>query len=138
MPPSAGTARMRQPEKTAVVAISAVENVGAGFGNHLLAGLRVQPDRDLVAHGARGHKQRRFAAKELRRAPLQQIHGRVFAVNVVAHLSRRHRRAHLEPLAASLYPNADRSFLPKDCLPCISKLDASSLNTQPQRAGKVF
>ena len=71
-----------------------VQNVRPRLGDHLLAGLGVQADGDLVAHGSGGHKERRLAAEALRRAPLQKIHGRVFAVDVVAHLRRGHRRAH--------------------------------------------
>jgi hypothetical protein len=54
----------------------------ARFGDHFLAGLRVQPDGDLVAHGAGGHKQRSLAANNMRRMALEQIDSRVFAVNV--------------------------------------------------------
>ena len=72
-----------------------IENVRARLGNHFLAGLREGANRNLVAHSARRHKQRRLAAKDLRRAPLEQIDGRVLAVNVVANFSRGHRRAHL-------------------------------------------
>ena len=73
-----------------------VQNVRPRLCDHFLSGLRQQANRNLVAHGAGGHKQRSLAAEDLSRAPLQQIDGGVLAVNVVAHLSRRHRRAHLE------------------------------------------
>ena len=33
-----------------------VQNMRPRLGNHLLAGLRQRANRDLVAHGARGHK----------------------------------------------------------------------------------
>jgi len=65
------------------------------FGDHFLSRLRVQADADLVAHGAGGHVERRLAAKGLGSALLQKIDGGVLAVNVVANLSRGHRRAHL-------------------------------------------
>ena len=72
-----------------------VQNVRAGLRNHLLPRLRERADRDLVAHGSRGHKQRRLAAKDLRRAPLKQVQSWVFAINVVANFSRGHGCAHL-------------------------------------------
>ena len=73
-----------------------IENVCARLGDHFLARLRQRANRNLVAHCARGHKQRRHAAKPLRRAPLQQIDRGVFAINVVADFGRSHRRAHLK------------------------------------------
>ncbi len=73
-----------------------IENVRSRLGNHFLAGLRQGANRNLVSHGACGHKQRCLAAKRLRRAPLQQVDRGILAVNVVADFSRSHRRAHLQ------------------------------------------
>jgi len=47
-----------------------IENVRTRFGDYLLAGLCVQANADLVAHGAGGHKERSLAAESFRRAPL--------------------------------------------------------------------
>ena len=73
MPRSAATARTRQPEKHCRRGHLPIQNVRPRLGNHFLPRLRMQPNRNLVAHGARGHKQRGFAAKNLRRALLKQI-----------------------------------------------------------------
>ena len=72
-----------------------VEDVRPRLGDHLLARLRVKPNADLVAHRSGGDKERSLAAKDLRGAPFQQIDGRVLAVDIVTHLGRGHRRAHL-------------------------------------------
>ncbi len=71
-----------------------VHQVAAGFADDLLAVLGVHADRNLVAHGAGGNKQRRFAAKNLRRACFQPIHGGVFPVDVVPYLGRSHGGPH--------------------------------------------
>ena len=42
-----------------------IEDVGAGLGDDFLAGLGVEADGDLVAHGAAGDKQGGFAAEDL-------------------------------------------------------------------------
>ena len=65
--------------------------MSARFADDLLAVLGVQADRDLVAHGAAGHKQRSLAAEDFRGARFQAIDGRVFAVDIVAHLGCCHR-----------------------------------------------
>ncbi len=57
-----------------------------------LAGQRAQ--RDLVRHRPGRHPDRRLLAEQLGDALLQRIDGRVFAVDVVAHLSGGHRLAH--------------------------------------------
>ena len=72
-----------------------VQDVRPRFGNHLLAGLGVQANANLVAHGSGGHKERRLAAECGSSTALQQVDCGVLAVNVVAHLGRGHRRAHL-------------------------------------------
>ena len=64
-------------------------------GDDLLTGLRVEANADLVAHGAGRNEERCLAAEDFRRAPFQQVDGRVFAVDVVSHLGRGHRCAHL-------------------------------------------
>ncbi len=60
-----------------------IQNVRARLRDDFLPRLRVQPDADLVSHRSCGHKQRRLAPEDLRRAAFQQVHRRVFAVNVV-------------------------------------------------------
>ena len=72
-----------------------LEDVAARLADHLLPVMGVQLDRDLVAHGSAGHKQRRFTAEDLRRALLQTVDGRVLAVNVVADFGFKHGAAHL-------------------------------------------
>ena len=72
-----------------------LEDVAALFADHLLAVMGVQLDRDLIAHGSAGHKQRGLAAEDLRRALLQPIDGWVFAINVVANFGLEHGAAHL-------------------------------------------
>ena len=42
-----------------------VKNVTTRLANHLLAMLGMQPDRNLVPHTARRHKDRSFLAKDL-------------------------------------------------------------------------
>ena len=64
------------------------------LAHHLLPMLGVQTDRHLVAHCPGGHIQPRLAPKYLRRPSLQPVHCGVFAVHVIAHLGRRHRRPH--------------------------------------------
>ena len=72
-----------------------VQHMRPRFAHHLLPGLRVQPDRDLIAHRPGRHKQRRLAPKHLRRPRLQPVHRRIFAVHIVAHLGLSHRCPHL-------------------------------------------
>src|SRR5580698_9275924 len=55
----------------------------------------MQPNPDLITHRPRRHKERSLAPKDLRGALLQKIHRRIFAVDVIAHFRRSHRRAHL-------------------------------------------
>src|SRR5208283_110112 len=56
--------------------------------------MRPAPDANQVAHAPRGHKQRRFLAKHLRRALLQPVDRGILAVNVVAHFCRSHGATH--------------------------------------------
>ena len=45
----------------------------------------VQADGDLVAHGAGGNEEAGLASEDLRGPLFEQVDGRVFAVDVVAH-----------------------------------------------------
>ena len=55
---------------------------------------RVQLDRGLITHRTGGHKDRCFLLKNLRRAFLQMIDRRIFAIDVVADFGAGHRAAH--------------------------------------------
>jgi len=72
-----------------------VDEVRGAVGQHLVARPRVHLDRDLVAHGAGGEVQRRFLAQEIGDHLLQQVHGRVLALLLVAHLGLAHEAAHV-------------------------------------------
>ena len=67
----------------------------AFFDDDFLTRTRVQLDRGLVAHRARGHKDRGFLFEYLRGPFLQAIDCRVFAVDVVADFGFRHGATHL-------------------------------------------
>ena len=69
-------------------------NVASCLAEQFIAGLGVDLDADLIRHGAGRHKQGSFLAEESGDAFLQQIDGRIFAENVVAHLGREHGGAH--------------------------------------------
>ena len=60
-----------------------------------LAGDGEDPDRDLVAHDARGDPERGLEAEHPGGGVLQAVDARVLAVDVVAHLGLRHRSPHL-------------------------------------------
>ncbi len=67
------------------VAASLVEVVvRAGVEDDLVAGFRLRLDADEVAHGARGHEQRRLLAEQRGHRLLQPVDGGVLAVDVVA------------------------------------------------------
>jgi hypothetical protein len=68
--------------------------VAALLANHLLAMMSVQLDRDLVAHGPAGNKQRRLAPENGGRHGFQTIDGRVLAVHVVADFGFEHGPPH--------------------------------------------
>ena len=72
-----------------------IQQMRARLAHRLVSVLRMQMNRDLVAHRSRRHKQRRLATKHLGRPSLQPVHRRVFPVHIVANLSSRHRRPHL-------------------------------------------
>ena len=57
--------------------------------------LGVQLHADRVGHGAGGNQQRRLLTENLGGAALQAVHGRVFAIYVVADFGFRHGAAHL-------------------------------------------
>ena len=63
-------------------------------GQHLVARPAVHAHRDLIAHGARGEKDRRLLAEELRDHLLEVVHRRVLALLLVAHLGVAHEPAH--------------------------------------------
>jgi hypothetical protein len=64
------------------------------LGEHLLARLGEDPERDLVRHRRRRQVDRGLVAEELRAAPLELVHGRVLALLLVAHDGARDRLAH--------------------------------------------
>ena len=72
-----------------------IEDVSALFADDLLAMMGVQLDRNLVAHGSAGNKQRRLAAEDLGRDRFQAIDGRVVTVHIVTNFGLKHGAAHL-------------------------------------------
>ena len=56
-------------------------DVAVVVGQDLLAGLGQQTQGNVVAHGARGHKQRSLAPEHLGSATFEVVHGRVFAIS---------------------------------------------------------
>ena len=71
-----------------------VEDVPALFDDHFHARPRVQLDGDLITHRAGRDKDGCFLLEDFGRALLQAIHGRVFAIDIIAHLCTRHRAPH--------------------------------------------
>ena len=89
--------------------------MGARLGDHLLAGLGVQADGNLIAHGAGGNEQGCFAGKCLGGATLKKVDRGVFPVNIVAHLGRGHGGAHLRAGASdSIGAEVDHRFSLED------------------------
>ena len=76
---------------TRCVVVDETAPPGKGF----LARLCVESNADLVAHGACGDEQRRLTSEGGCRTAFEQVDSGVFAVDVVADLSRCHRSAHL-------------------------------------------
>ena len=71
-----------------------VHDVGVSLADDLLAGLGVEADGDLVAHGAGGDEDGCFAAEDFGGFGFETIDGGVFAVDVVADLGVGHGFAH--------------------------------------------
>ena len=71
-----------------------VDDVGAGFGQHLVAGTSENANGHGVGHGARRHEDGGLEAEERRGQSLQPVDRGVFPVVVVAHLGLRHGLAH--------------------------------------------
>src|SRR5215469_3157982 len=69
--------------------------MAALFANHLVSVMRPNFYRNQVPHAARRHEQRGFLPKNLRRPLFQFVYRRIFSINVIAHLGRRHRAPHL-------------------------------------------
>jgi hypothetical protein len=69
--------------------------VRGAVGQHLVARTGVDLDRDLVAHGAGGQVQRGLLAEEVGHHLLEEGHGRVLALLLVAHLGLAHEAAHV-------------------------------------------
>ena len=63
-------------------------------GDELVAAAAVGEEGEQVALGSARDEERRFGARDLGRPALQRVDGRVFAVDVVAHLRLGHRLAH--------------------------------------------
>ena len=72
-----------------------MEDVARRVADHLAPRPAVEVERDLVAHGARGHEERRLLPHGRRRLRLEHGDGRVLAIGVVADLGRGHGAAHL-------------------------------------------
>ena len=66
----------------------------ARFADHFLPVLRMQADRDLIAHGAGGDKDCSFALENFRGALLQPVDRRVFAIDIVADFRGGHGGTH--------------------------------------------
>ena len=71
-----------------------VDGMRRPVGQHLVTMPAVHAHRDLIAHGARGEKDRRLLAEELRDHLLEVVHRRVLAFLLVAHLGIAHEPAH--------------------------------------------
>ena len=71
-----------------------VHRVAGLVQNDLVPGAGMGTISDLVAHGARGQKQRRFLAEQIRDHRAEFAHGRVFVELLIAHLGVGHRLAH--------------------------------------------
>ena len=71
------------------------EHVRPLLGDQLAAPLRLAEERDLVRHRRRRQEERLLLAEQVGRAALELVDRRVLAQLLVAHVGRRHRRAHL-------------------------------------------
>ncbi len=71
-----------------------IQNVGERLADDLLAGLGVNADGDLVAHGAGGNEEGGFPAEDLGGAGFEAVDGGVFGVHIVADLGLGHGGAH--------------------------------------------
>src|SRR4029450_7408999 len=72
-----------------------VDGMGGAVGQHLLARPAVHPQGDLVAHRARRQEHRRLLAEDLGDHLLQEVHGGILVLLLVAHLRLAHEAAHL-------------------------------------------
>jgi hypothetical protein len=72
-----------------------VNGVRGVVGQHLLTGPAVHAQGDLVAHGPGGQEDGRLLAEQVGHHLLQEIHGRVLVLLLVAHLRLAHEAAHL-------------------------------------------
>src|SRR4029453_11598046 len=72
-----------------------IDRVSAAMGDHLFAVPRVHAQRDLVAHGARGHEHRGFLAQELGHHLAELVDRRVLELLLVAHRRLAHEPAHV-------------------------------------------
>jgi hypothetical protein len=72
-----------------------VDGMRGAMRKHLLAGTAVHAHGDLVAHGARGQKERGVLAQELGDHVLQEIDRGILILLLVAHLRLAHEAAHL-------------------------------------------
>ena len=64
------------------------------LANDFLTMVRMDLNRDLIAHGSRGNKDCGLAKKYFRSTPLELIYGGIFAINIVTHLGFRHGATH--------------------------------------------
>src|SRR5262245_13930343 len=71
-----------------------VDRVRGPMRQHLLARPAMHTERDLVAHGAGGQEHRRLLAEQLGDHVLEEIHRRILALLLVAHLGVAHESAH--------------------------------------------
>src|SRR5262245_32447801 len=72
-----------------------VDRVSAAVGDHLFAVPRVHAERDLVAHGARGHEHGGFLAQEIGHHLAKLVDRRILELLLVAHLGLAHEPAHV-------------------------------------------
>src|SRR5262245_55620516 len=72
-----------------------IDWVSAAVCDHLFAVPRVHAERDLVAHGARGHEHGRFLAQKLGHHLAELVDRRVLELLLVAHLGLAHEPAHV-------------------------------------------
>src|SRR4029453_2270531 len=72
-----------------------IDRVSAAVGDHLFAVPRVHAERDLVAHGARGHEHGGFLAQEIGHHLAKLVDRWILELLLVAHLGLAHEPAHV-------------------------------------------
>ena len=71
-----------------------VYGMGGVVQDNLVPGFAMDPEGNLIAHGARGHEHGRLLAQQLRHHGAKLVDGRVFELLFVAYFRLRHGLAH--------------------------------------------